>query len=141
MERTASCTAQMPAANTGTETANAPISSDDFYTAGVYILSEGKQGPCKIGVTTARNDRARFISLQTGNPRELFPEYMFPTDRSYEIERLAHERLWPKRIRGEWFNVTVEEANKVIDNIYRGIHGQDSLPPYDTFRLADDTAA
>lgn len=90
----------------------------------VYIISSIRNGlhaaPVKIGV--ARNPNSRLQCLQTGSAIHLALTFSFPLPKSIpadEIERQAHTYFSSKRIRGEWFDVTPNEAAFwVADLIY-----------------------
>lgn len=84
----------------------------------MYVVGESEFGPCKIGY--ADRPRHRLSSLQTGNPRKLtlFCEVECPPN--YRMaERIAHRlAAYGKRneiLCGEWFNITVQSAIKIVD--------------------------
>jgi hypothetical protein len=81
----------------------------------LYTIYESPKGPTKIGIT--QNDRARGQSLQTGNPRPLNFGIGLPCLFSQDVERRVHQRLASKRLVGEWFDVTPEEAEAAIDAV------------------------
>lgn len=95
----------------------------------VYIISSIRDGlhcaPIKIGV--ANNPKSRLQTLQTGSAICLALTFSFPikwTDAEI-IERMAHEKLEPRRIRGEWFDVLPDEASYWIASIiFEVAHGQ-----------------
>ena len=75
----------------------------------VYIIQSGKDGPYKIGM--ARNVEKRLDELQIGNPQKLYiiAKIYFGTDaRAYHIEKQLHRMYSRARIRGEWFNKTIQ---------------------------------
>jgi predicted GIY-YIG superfamily endonuclease len=80
----------------------------------VYVIGSGG-GPVKIGY--ARNVNKRLQSLQIGSHEQL---YVLETiDRlthkeALAIERAVHKELADKRVRGEWFDVSLDEAMKAI---------------------------
>jgi len=80
----------------------------------VYVIaSEG--GMCKIG--KANDPQKRVRELSTGSPYRLTVAHTFPLEsqfRCFEVERAAHERLAEKRMSGEWFNVTADEAADAV---------------------------
>lgn len=82
----------------------------------VYTISEGPLGPTKIGISTSD---ARFGALQTGNPRPLNAGISLPCQHAKDIERGVHARLAYRRLKGEWFDVTPEEAEAAIDAVIR----------------------
>jgi hypothetical protein len=75
----------------------------------IYIIGP-KEGPFKIGY--AGDPRSRLSNLQVGQAVELFLHYEEETEtsRAKVIEKLIHRQLGHKRIRGEWFDVKLDEA-------------------------------
>jgi predicted GIY-YIG superfamily endonuclease len=87
----------------------------------VYVIGPG-DGPLKIGL--ARDLQRRLYTLQTGNQQELHIFWSYKLLRKAEaraIERAAHQSLKDKRIRGEWFDCSIDEA---IDAIWQHIDCQ-----------------
>jgi len=80
----------------------------------VYVIvSEG--GFCKIG--KANDPQKRVRELSTGSAFKLTVAYTFPLDsqnRCFDVERMAHDRLASKRMAGEWFNATADEAADAV---------------------------
>lgn len=75
----------------------------------IYIIGpEG--GPYKIGY--AADPKARLVNLQVGQAVDIKLHYQEQTesDKAKVIEKLIHRQLAHKRVRGEWFNVTLDEA-------------------------------
>lgn len=71
----------------------------------VYIISEGKDGPVKVGV--AANPHSRVRELQSGNPKRLHVAdyWSFGTRaEAFAIERLILEEMAPYRMVGEWID-------------------------------------
>ena len=81
----------------------------------VYTISKGPLGPTKVGITT--NLRGRFGALQTGSPTPLVSGVSLPCKHAADIERRVHERLAAHRLSGEWFAVTLAEAEAAIDAV------------------------
>ena len=81
----------------------------------VYVIGP-KIGPKKIGM--ANNPSARRREIQVGNPKlvSVLHSIESPPDLSSLIENMAHKLLRDKRLCGEWFNVTTEEAVKAIND-------------------------
>lgn len=79
----------------------------------VYVIG-AEDGPQKIGV--ANDPQSRRAMLQTGNPSLLGVAAAVPVARRHAlaVEKQAHRILKSKRIRGEWFNVSPEEAADAI---------------------------
>jgi hypothetical protein len=83
-------------------------------TALVYLLQAGKF--YKIGVTTT-TIKKRITELQTGNPMKIkyvHYENMNNTKKMFSVESLLHKEYSKKRMEGEWFNLTIDEANQIV---------------------------
>jgi hypothetical protein len=75
----------------------------------IYVISDGDS--CKIGVAGDINDR--ISGLQTASPKKLNVGYRLKCKNSrvaYKIEKIAHKILSGKRLEGEWFSCSTEEA-------------------------------
>lgn len=83
--------------------------SNEKSITSIYIIGPA-DGPYKIGY--AADPNARLVNLQVGQAVELKLHYSESTETTIAkvIEKLIHRTLAYKRIRGEWFNVTLEEA-------------------------------
>ena len=71
----------------------------------VYIISEGKSGPVKVGV--ARNPDSRVRELQSGNPKRLYvADWWQMPDRNeaFAVERAILDEMAPYRMVGEWID-------------------------------------
>lgn len=69
----------------------------------LYLISEGVDGPIKIGRSVSAPNR--LCTLQTGNPRQLsiLATYWMRSDEVAEAEKILHEELAKHSIIGEWF--------------------------------------
>lgn len=79
----------------------------------VYVI--GCAGnPVKIGM--AKNPDSRLAELQTGFPHKLrvYARFAVPLDMASQIERRAHAILSTKRLNGEWFDASREEAEDAV---------------------------
>jgi hypothetical protein len=84
----------------------------------IYVIAPDSGFPCKVGV--AANTAKRLANLQTAHWESLYLYERFPVlnkGRAYMIERIILRRLKDNRIRGEWFNLLVSDAAKVIKEI------------------------
>ena len=72
----------------------------------LYIISEGPEGPVKIGRSISA--KSRLSSLQTGNSRPLtiLAAYSMPADQVIEAETILHEELEYRALIGEWFGLS-----------------------------------
>ena len=81
----------------------------------VYVMESGS-GLIKIGVS--KNLSARRKSLQCASGVEIKLAAKFgPLKRAVALERASHKIFASKRLHGEWFCVSTEEAIKAIDNL------------------------
>jgi hypothetical protein len=82
----------------------------------VYVIAVNpRNGPVKVGI--ARNPWQRLAQLQTGQPQALsitsllsLPGRAFAID----IERAFHAVKKARRLRGEWFDFSPDEAHAVL---------------------------
>jgi hypothetical protein len=85
----------------------------------VYVISADSMiNGVKIGFTKNLNERLG--ALQTGHPERLVIAYRKAVStlaEARELEALAHKRLTPYRLIGEWFDVSVDTAQYLIENI------------------------
>ncbi len=86
----------------------------------VYVIGAA-DGPQKIG--SAVNPASRRMMLQVGNPAILAVAYAHPVSRAlvFKVEHRAHGLLADKRVRGDWFDVSPEEAVAAIREAARQI--------------------
>jgi hypothetical protein len=79
----------------------------------LYVIGSDT-GPQKIGVSA--NVARRLAVLQTHSPHALTAHHQAqPASDARLVERVAHALLAAKRLRGEWFDVSVEDAIAAID--------------------------
>lgn len=76
----------------------------------VYVISAAEEGPVKIGFS--KTPEKRLKKLQTGHPEELRLYYFhsLPEKNVKLMERAVHDLNRHKRIKGEWFNMSVNDA-------------------------------
>ena len=76
----------------------------------LYVIGAVTDGPVKLGIS-ADPDR-RVCQLQTGHSQRLQVYHTEPVqpEKAHLFERLLHKCLRHRRIRGEWFNLSVEQA-------------------------------
>lgn len=81
----------------------------------IYVIgnSENRQ---KIGFT--KNPQRRLKTLQTGNPDKLYLHHCveIPDEKTRVMEKKIHSEIGYKRITGEWFNISAEDAKLVLDH-------------------------
>jgi predicted GIY-YIG superfamily endonuclease len=80
----------------------------------IYIIGN-KENKQKIGFS--KDVHKRLKSLQTGNPEKLTLHHYvkIPENRVRLIEKKIHSELSYKRLSGEWFNMSPEEAKLFLD--------------------------
>jgi hypothetical protein len=81
----------------------------------VYVIAPSPEGPCKIGFSADPHRRLR--QLQTGYPARLTLYHFQPfcADRAPLMEKLIHKSIAFRRAKGEWFNVSVEDAISEVE--------------------------
>jgi predicted GIY-YIG superfamily endonuclease len=85
----------------------------------IYVI-QAEGGPAKIGI--ASNPARRIREMQTGHFARLTVAYSSSPFRSMDaedVERRVHQILAEKRLCGEWFSVSVEEATDAINRAAR----------------------
>lgn len=95
----------------------------------LYIISDNPNRT-KIGI--ARNPNRRIKALQTGNPNllKIYYQYSIPYYNCQNVETILHYILGRYRIKGEWFNITPEEAKTEVELLLMRIDLNDDLKPY-----------
>lgn len=80
----------------------------------IYVIGN-QTNRQKIGFS--KDVQKRLSSIQTGNPEKLFLHHYVevPKDRVRLLEKKIHTEMSYKRISGEWFNMTPEEAKLFLD--------------------------
>ncbi len=76
----------------------------------LYVIASSVEGPCKIGYSVQPEKRVR--QLQTGHAQTLKLHYseLVPQHEARRIEKQIHTTIGYLRSRGEWFNITVNDA-------------------------------
>lgn len=84
----------------------------------VYIIAPEAGYPVKIGV--AEKPTKRLSGIQTGCWEELVIHGLYQANNrgdAYRLEKLSHKRLGDRKMTGEWFNVFVDDARVMLDEI------------------------
>lgn len=82
----------------------------------IYAIS-APNGLVKIG--RAANPRDRFSTIQCGSPLPLKLEFSVDVNDDVSAERVLHRRLRPLRHHGEWFEISVPEAQFYLEVVCR----------------------
>lgn len=79
----------------------------------IYVIGP-HEGPQKIGLS--KNPERRLKNLQTGHPQSLVIHHKEPIDATVvrKLEKKIHLELNYKRMKGEWFNMTPQEATEFV---------------------------
>jgi hypothetical protein len=83
----------------------------------VYFFKHVGLEPIKIGFSKRNNPINRFEQFRTYAPFGSELIGFFQTDEPNLIEKELHQKYSSNRLSGEWFNISVEEAEKII-NLY-----------------------
>lgn len=80
----------------------------------IYVIGNNEKKQ-KIGFTNDVNVRLK--TLQTGNPEKLILHHYveIPKNRVRILEKKIHSELNYKRLTGEWFSLTPQEAKNFLD--------------------------
>jgi len=75
----------------------------------IYIIGD-TESPYKIGFT--KDPEKRLSTLQTGNPKKLTIHYKEQINENEVkfIEKQIHKELKRKKISGEWFDISLDDA-------------------------------
>ncbi len=87
--------------------------------AKVYLIGIPDEGLYKIGYTT-RNIDKRIDEVQTGNPKKIEMIELFETKHHVKLEGWMHRLYAPKRLEGEWFELTSEDIDNFSGDCQRG---------------------
>jgi hypothetical protein len=99
-----------------------PIAAGDNAEAS-HVYAIAASNAVKIGKT--RDIKSRLDNIQSSHYEPLKLAFSLPCDDAVAaaVERLVHRLLSAKRLRGEWFDVTVEEALAAIADAIEVIQG------------------
>ncbi len=80
----------------------------------LYVIGN-KSNRQKIGFS--KNVEKRLKTLQTGNSEELLLHYYVsvPENRVRILEKKIHQELSYKRLKGEWFDMSPDDAKYFLD--------------------------
>lgn len=92
----------------------------------VYVISAGPEVQ-KIGITNDLDRRRSAIACASG--RILGDGFHGITPHARAVEREMHGMLRSHRIKGEWFAVSAEAAERAFDEAWERVHGF-PLDPY-----------
>lgn len=87
----------------------------------LYLISEGPDGPIKIGHSVAPD--ARLATLQTGNARPLriHASYMLMRDDAIFAEECLHQELEERALVGEWFDLSEDFISSYMPDFFLSI--------------------
>lgn len=79
----------------------------------VYAVQSGINGPIKIGMTI-NHPHWRIKELEVSNPEVLLLRGIHRTNTPRHTERLIHQRLSDRWIRGEWFELSEKDLHELF---------------------------
>lgn len=79
----------------------------------VYFIQAGKEDVFKIGITNGSPTK-RLAMLQTGNHLQLSVYAYVSANDAREVEARIHQQYAHRRLAGEWFNLTPDEVERII---------------------------
>lgn len=106
----------------------------------LYVIGTAiNEAPVKIGISDSANIRLR--NVQSGNPRRLAVLHVIDVETAAArfAEAKIHHHFSAKRLVGEWFDVTGQEATEIISAALNAIDRRVAMPEPGT-RKAKPTA-
>jgi hypothetical protein len=93
----------------------------------LYVIGAHTSGPVKLGISAVPARRVK--QLQTGHSARLHLFHEEPVSNTIArvMERLLHRDVGYLRLRGEWFQLTVEQAVAQVKFTIIQYEGVDSL--------------
>lgn len=104
----------------------------------VYVI-KSNGGPVKVGISANPLKRSRMLEL--GGPYSMSVVQVWDSEYAREVEKLAHGILLTKRLRGEWFEVSVDEAIAAIDQAIRSVVEYGRAAKFVYVRIPEDLKA
>lgn len=86
------------------------LDKTEFYSGYVYFIKNNQNNLIKIGSTT--NPKTRLSHLRIANPDIQFL-YIIETEDYKKVEKYYHTIFNDKRIKGEWFKISLEDIKAV----------------------------
>lgn len=83
----------------------------------VYFFKHEKLSPIKIGYTNKDTPKKRYESFKTYCPYNALIVGFIKTKNAKELEYFLHEKFKDKRLKGEWFDISVDDVENCI-NLY-----------------------
>ena len=83
----------------------------------VYFIKHKGLDPIKIGYSTIDNPKKRFEKFLTFAPFGGELVGFVKSSMALEMERDLHEKYKIKRLKGEWFSISIEDVKKEIETI------------------------
>jgi hypothetical protein len=110
----------------------------------VYVIGP-ETGPLKIGVATALDKRLQSLQIGCWHTLSVRHSTTVPADIAYPLERALHNRFKTQHLRGEWFDIPLDEAVAAVDSLaqdlVRARASQDGFSARHCLFMADDPAA
>ena len=81
----------------------------------VYFMKHRGLDPVKIGMSTHNNPFDRIEAMETASPFGIELLGFIKTDDPIKLERAYHSKFFSLHVKGEWFSVSVEKINSILD--------------------------
>jgi hypothetical protein len=92
------------------------LDNETDYDGMVYFIQEENNNQFKIGFTT-KNWKNRLSNINVGNWRTLYMRRFVVCNAPKLYEDYMHECFETSHIKGEWFNLTIDEVDGLVDHI------------------------
>ncbi len=83
----------------------------------IYVIGP-ENGPVKIGYTG--DPPSRLVNLQVGHNEKLMIHHLreIDSERVWVMEKLIHRGISYKKIRGEWYDISIQDAIFEVDHTF-----------------------
>lgn len=76
----------------------------------IYVIAVLEDGPVKIGFSKSPDKRLRQLQTGQADVLRLFHSEPIELDKVHLMEQVVHRENRHRKIKGEWFNMSVEDA-------------------------------
>ncbi len=83
-------------------------------TSYIYAIASSPDGPTKIGISIHPEKRVRQLQTGRDDALKLFHKEPVPRSRAQLMEGVIHRENRHRRLKGEWFSISVEQAIQEI---------------------------
>lgn len=82
----------------------------------VYFIRHYGTTPVKVGASKHDNPASRVQDFEVGSPFGIELLGFIKSKDAFSLEKRIHAQLQSKNIKGEWYDLSIEEVNNIIDS-------------------------